>query len=68
MTHDPLTFGNLFGICPDYKNAPSDYEQGQRDMLAKCIAAVEAWALEYPYEHPSPNRIITALRALEERP
>jgi hypothetical protein len=41
MTDDPLTFGNLFGIDPDYENAPSDYEQGQRDMLAKCIAEVE---------------------------
>jgi len=40
----------------------------RQDMLAKCIAAVEAWALENPHEHPSPNRIITALRALEERP
>ena len=43
------------------------HEQGQRDMLAKCIAAIEEWALENPYEHPSPNRIITALRALQEK-
>lgn len=42
------------------------YERGQRDMLAKCIAAVEAWALENPYEYPSPNRIIADLRALED--
>lgn len=45
-----------------------NYKQGQRDMLAKCIAAVEEWALENPYEHPSPNRIIAALRALQEKP
>jgi hypothetical protein len=39
----------------------------REDMLAKCIAAIEEWALENPYEHPSPNRIITALRALQEK-
>jgi len=45
-----------------------EYRAGQADMLAKCIAAVEAWALENPYEYPSPNRIISDLRALEEKP
>jgi hypothetical protein len=67
MTQDPLTFGNLFGIDPDYKNAPSDYERGQRDMLAKCIAAVRAEfarSLEPPYV----DEVVDVLLALLEKP
>jgi len=47
------------------------YEQGQRDMLAKCIAAVE-----YLHDYEAPHdahrealwNAITALRALQEKP
>ena len=52
----------------ELKPYANGYCDGERDMLAKCIAAVEAWALENPYEYPSPNRIISDLRALEEKP
>jgi hypothetical protein len=68
--HDPM--------CPSMDESESEYcslchchliAKVREDMLAKCIAAVEAWALENPHEHPSPNRIITALRALlEDKP
>ncbi len=57
----------ILGSDQDTRDALTEaFRQGQRDMLAKCIAAVEAWALENPYEYPSPNRIIADLRALED--
>lgn len=81
MTHDPLTFRNLFGSMRGVEFTPSDYEQGQRDMLAKCIAAVEALR---GYEMPSTyyaerdeyatgwtehsDEVLAALRAMEEKP
>jgi hypothetical protein len=53
------------------------YEQGQRDMLAKCIAAVEAYAEErlIVTKNPNMSEDITAalrvavnkLRALQEK-
>ena len=70
MTHDPLTWDNLFGADPNYVNMPSDYEAGQRDMLAKCIAAVEA----VPKEDGGYCHVMhacdveEALRALQEKP
>lgn len=84
MTHDPLTWDNLFGADPNYVNMPSDYEQGQRDMLAKCIAAVED--LERLSAHADQDdpvagyivkdngivvyrsQALAALRALQEKP
>lgn len=46
------------------------YEQGQRDMLSKCIAAVEVvphggGGSYYPLFR---DRVLIALRALEEKP
>ena len=69
MTHDPLTWDNLFGADPNYVNMPSDYEQGQRDMLAKCIEAVEA--LDATYSRTDDVIVpaaLAALRALQEKP
>jgi len=45
------------------KTCRDQFEQGQRDMLAKCIVAVEAFddVDEIPL-------IIAALRALQEKP
>lgn len=47
------------------------YEQGQRDMLAKCIALIEEsvpWSTENWIAVDERAAILTALRALEEKP
>ena len=51
------------------------YEQGQRDMLAQCIAAVEAldvcWYADNACQSPNHgilNDVYLALRALQEKP
>jgi hypothetical protein len=43
------------------------YEQGQADMLAKCIAAVEE-AFSLSLEPPWVGEVIEALQALQEKP
>lgn len=68
MTHDPLTFGNLFGSMRGAEFAPSDYEQGQADMLAKCIAAVEALICVEDCETCEDLReAVTAIKSLGEQ-
>lgn len=58
------------------------YEQGQADMLAKCIEAVEAspawtympfespdnWREGQPKDYLGYKQVIAALRALQEKP
>lgn len=70
MTDDPLTFGNLFGSMRGAEFAPSDYEQGQRDMLAKCIEAVDALEPETQFSGPYQMRraAVAVLRALQDNP
>ena len=69
MTPDPLTWNNLFGADPNYVNMPSDYEQGQRDMLAKCIAAVDAlYETDDSDWNPALGAVERALSALQEKP
>ena len=71
MTHDPLTWDNLFGADPNYVNMPSDYEQGQRDMLLKCIDALEQMLDVDPCDCDRCRAYTTAqaiLRALQEKP
>ena len=53
---------------PAYNEGGEDgYWQGQRDMLAKCIAAVEAAVTEWESEW-SIDDIYRALRAQQEKP
>jgi len=69
MTHDPLTWDNLFGADPNYVNMPSDYEQGQRDMLAKCIAAVDGMVIDTVGNSAATvDQALAAMRALQEKP
>jgi hypothetical protein len=44
------------------------YTRGQRDMLAKCIGAVDKIAKTYPSDSISSLRVLAALRALKEQP
>lgn len=66
----PVCEAAIDGAEPNYMNLPSDYEQGQRDMLAKCIAAVElvphgGGGSDYL---PFRDRVLIAVRALQEKP
>lgn len=65
-SEQPLTWGNVFGSMSGVEFAPSDYERGQRDMLAKCIAAVEATRADAKWPQDVDDAI-AALRALLEK-
>jgi hypothetical protein len=49
------------------RQSASDYVDGERDMLAKCIAAVDAAVTEWESEW-SIDDIYRALRAQQEKP
>lgn len=45
------------------------YEQGQRDMLAKCIAAVDGMVIDTVGNSAATvDQVLAALRALREKP
>jgi len=74
--HDTQTPPSLTGEAMKRDDLFAGYEQGQRDMLAKCIAAVEAACHDKGHKpwgslstcincHHGP---LDALRALQEKP